>query len=114
MSVLAGIIRVLFLAAVDVIRWAAGHPLADVPLGLLGWVLYAHFKPYRECRWCRRGGPVGGSCLARLAGHKPKRRHRGRCWRCKGTKLTRRLGAYHAHKVKQSLGQALAERGFRR
>jgi hypothetical protein len=48
-------------------------------------------KPYRTCRWCK------------------KRRGR-RCWRCKGTKLTRRLGAYHVHKVKLSLIQAWDER----
>lgn len=110
MTVMILIFRAIFLALVTVIHWAAGHPAADIPLGLIGWGLYAHFKPYRTCRWCRPGGLIGGSSLIRLAGYKPKRRPNPRCWRCRGTRLTRRLGAYHAHKVKQSLGQAWAER----
>jgi hypothetical protein len=34
-----------------------------------------------------------------------------RCRRCKGAKLTRRLGAKHVHKVRLSLQQAWDERG---
>jgi hypothetical protein len=83
-----------------------------VAIALRGLVLV--FKPYRACRWCRPGGLLGGSLPARLAGHEPERRRRRgrRCWRCKGTRLTRRLGAFHAHKVRQSLQQAWDEREF--
>lgn len=60
-------------------------------LAVLGWGVFVLVSPYRACRWCRN--------------------RRGRsCWRCKGTKLTRRLGAYHVHKVKLSLIQAWEER----
>lgn len=62
-------------------------------LGVLGWGVFVHFNPYRTCRWCR-----------------DKKKGR-RCWRCKGTKMTRRLGAYRVHKVKLSLMQAWEERG---
>jgi hypothetical protein len=72
---------------------------------------FLHFKPYRECRWCRPGGLLGGALPARMAGFKPTRRRKRRCWRCKGSKLTRRWGAFHVHKVKLSLRQAWAERG---
>jgi hypothetical protein len=82
-------------------------------IALRGLVLV--FRPYRACRWCRPGGLLGGSVAGRLAGRlagrEPGRRRRGRrCWRCKGTRLTRRLGAFHAHKVRQSLRQAWDER----
>ena len=63
-------------------------------LGVLGWGLFVYFRPYRTCRWC-------------------KNRKRGRrCWRCKGTRMTRRLGAWHAHKVRDSLARAWQERGY--
>lgn len=67
---------------------------AVVLLGILGRGLFVLVSPYRECRWCR---------------DKPRRRG---CWRCKGMKVTRRLGAYHVHKVKLSLIQAWDERGW--
>ena len=66
---------------------------AVVLLAVLGRAVFVHFSPYRECRWC--------------AG----RRRGRRCWRCKGSKLTRRLGAKTVHKTKLSLQQAWAERG---
>lgn len=66
---------------------------------LLAWGVFVYLSPYRTCRWCRKDG-----LLVRLAG-------RGRCFRCRGTRLTRRLGAYHVHKVKLSLIQAWEERG---
>jgi hypothetical protein len=69
------------------------HLLAAGMLGILGWGIFVLISPYRTCRWCRR--KTGG---------------RPRCWRCKGTRLTRRLGAYHVHKVKLSLIQAWDER----
>jgi hypothetical protein len=48
--------------------------------------------------------------MARLAGHQPRRRRRRKqCWRCSGLQLTRRLGAYHMHKVKLSLIEAIEE-----
>lgn len=62
-------------------------------LGVLGWAVFVHFRPYRECRWCH--------AFARL---------RLRCWRCKGSRMTRRIGAKQVHKVKLSLRQAWEER----
>jgi hypothetical protein len=84
---------------------------AIVLLAILGRSVFVYFKPYRTCRWCRPGGLVGGSWPARLAGHQLKRRRKRRCWRCRGSRLTRRLGAWHAHKVKDSLVRAWEERG---
>jgi hypothetical protein len=86
-------------------------------LGLLfvaGRLVFAYFRPYRPCRWCRPGGLVDGSLPARLLDRKPRprrKRKRRRCWRCEGTKLTRRWGAWHSHKIKDSIAQAWAERG---
>jgi hypothetical protein len=54
--------------------------------------VFVYVSPYRVCRWC--------------AGRRIGRR----CWRCKGTKLTRRLGAKQVHKVGLSLRQAWEER----
>jgi hypothetical protein len=106
------IVRWAVLTVVTVLLWVTSHLVADIPLAILGLALFVFFKPYRTCRWCRRGGLIGGSALARLAGHEPERQPKGRCWRCKGRKLTRRLGAYHVHKVKVSLVQAWEEREF--
>jgi len=76
---------------IEVIASAA----ALVLLAILGRGLYVFIWPYRECRWCRN-----------------QHRRRGRrCWRCKGTRLTRRWGAWHAHKIKDSLVRAWQERG---
>ena len=85
---------------------------AVVLLVILGRAVLVFFSPYRECRWCRPGGLIGGSLPARIAGHEPgRRRRRGRsCWRCRRTKQTRRLGAKHVHKVRLSLLQAWEER----
>jgi hypothetical protein len=66
-----------------------------VLLAVLGWAVFAYLSPYRRCFWC----PV--FAWFRL-----------RCRRCKGQKLTRRLGAKHVHKVKLSLAQAWAERSW--
>lgn len=66
---------------------------AVVLLAVLGRAVFVYFRPYRKCRWCQ--------AFARL---------RLRCRRCKGTKLTRRLGAKHVHKVRLSLQQAWDER----
>jgi hypothetical protein len=79
--------------ALRVLWWLIAHPLAGVPLGIFGWAIFVLFSPYRTCRWCKR-----------------KKGGRPSCWRCKGTRLSRRLGAYHAHKVKLSLQQAWEER----
>lgn len=103
------VIRALIIAVVAVLRWAALHWLADIPLGTAGYALFVFLKPYRQCRWCRPGSLLGGSVLATLARHKPRPRKPRRCWRCKGHRLTRRLGAYHVHKVRQSLGLAFEE-----
>jgi uncharacterized membrane protein len=66
---------------------------AVVLLVVLGWSVFVFFSPYRKCRWCQ--------IFARI---------RMRCRRCKGTKLTGRLGAKHAHRVRLSLQQAWEER----
>ncbi len=85
--------------------------LAAVLVAIAGRGLFVLIWPYRPCRWCRPGGLLGGSLPARMAGGTPKRlRRRGRrCWRCKGSRLTRRLGARQAHKTKLSLQQAWRE-----
>lgn len=86
--------------------------VAAVVLAAVGLrVLFLYFKPYRPCRWCRPGGLLGGSAAARVAGHKPKGRKRRSCRKCKGKKVTRRWGAWHAHKARESLAQAWDERG---
>lgn len=83
---------------------------AVIMLAILSRAVFVYFSPYRQCRWCRPGGLLGGSLLARLAGHEPQPKRPGRCWRCKRTRLTRRLGAKQVHKVKLSLQQAWDER----
>lgn len=65
---------------------------AVILLAVLGRAVFVCFSPYRECRWC--------------AGRRVGRR----CWRCKGSKLTRRIGAKQVHKVRLALQQAWAER----
>ena len=71
--------------------------IAAVLIGVTAWSVFVLFSPYRTCRWCRN------------------RKKRGRsCWRCKGTRLTRRAGSRHIHKVKLSLRQAWEEREPRR
>ena len=63
-----------------------------VLLAVLGRAAFVYFSPYRACRWCRNRRP-------------------GRaCWRCKGTRMTRRLGARHMHRVRLALQQAWEER----
>jgi len=84
-------------------RWLLANPVAAVVLGIVAWLVFVLVKPYRTCRWCKKG-----TRLAKLIKKLPGRR---RCPRCKGQKLTRRLGAYHVHKVKLSLRQAWDERG---
>lgn len=67
---------------------------AVVLLAILGRAVFVYVRPYRACRWCE-----------------DRRRRRGRrCWRCKGTKHTRRLGAKTVHKVRLALLQAWEER----
>jgi hypothetical protein len=67
---------------------------AAVLLAVLGRAVFAYCRPWRECRWCQGNGRWLGR----------------RCWRCKGARRTRRLGARQAHKVKLSLLQAWEER----
>jgi len=66
---------------------------AVVLLVVLGWAVFVYLSPYRECRWCQAFASLGL-----------------RCCRCKGTKLSRRLGARLVHKVGLSLRQAWEER----
>jgi len=84
---------------------------ALVLLAVVARGVFAYIWPWRECRWCRPGGLIGGSLPAILAGRTPKRRRRRGCWRCKGRRETRRWGAWHVHKAKDSLARAWAERG---
>jgi len=82
---------------------------AVILLAVLGRAVFVYFRPWRECRWCRPGGLLGGSLLARASGHEPRPSRKRRCWRCKRTKLTRRAGGKQVHKVKLSLQQAWEE-----
>jgi hypothetical protein len=84
---------------------------AVVLLAVLARAVLVYFKPYRQCRWCRPGGLIGGSAAGRLAGRKPKRPGRRSCWRCKGSRFTRRLGAKQVHKTRLAAVEAWAERG---
>jgi len=65
---------------------------AVILLAVAGRAVFVYFSPYRTCWWCRGPG------------------RKGRCWRCKGTRLTRRLGARHVHKTRMSLRQGWEER----
>ena len=70
-----------------------------VAVGLLAIAargVFVFFVPYRPCRWCRPGGVPGW-------------RRRRQCWRCKELRLTRRWGAYHVHKLKLSVIEAIEE-----
>ncbi len=101
-------------AAIDVmlavLRWAITNPVAGVPLALAGRGAYVYLRPWRTCRWCRPGGLIGGAWLARELTDKPRRRRRPGCWRCNGRRLTRRAGAWHMHKIRDSLQRAREER----
>lgn len=66
---------------------------AVIGLAVAVWAVFVYFSPYRRCRWCHAFAAV-----------------RLRCKRCRGAKLTRRLGARHVHRVKLSLRQAWDER----
>lgn len=68
---------------------------ALIMLAILARAVFMYFSPDRECRWCRN----------RAIGV--------RCWRCKGTKRTWRLGARKVHHLKLALQQAWEERGSR-
>jgi len=65
-------------------------------LGVLGWSVFVLFSPYRDCRQCMSA----------------PRNSRRSCWRCHGTRETRRLGAGLVHKIRLAVAQAWAERGF--
>lgn len=66
---------------------------ALVLVAVTAWAVFVYFSPERDCRWCRK---FAGIHL--------------RCWRCKGTRRTWRLGARKVHELKLSLLQAWAER----
>ncbi len=87
------------------------HLLLYGLLALLGRVAFAYFSPYRTCRWCRPRRRIGARGAAPLPGPRPGRGRKRGCWRCRGRRLTRRLGAWHSHKVKDSIARAWAERG---
>jgi hypothetical protein len=61
--------------------------VAVILLAVAARGVYVYLRPYKECRWCRG------------------RRTGRRCWRCKGTKLTRRIGARRLHQVRLSAGR---------
>jgi hypothetical protein len=74
--------------------WAHTGVMARVLIVLLliiGRLAYVHTHEYRDCRWSRPG-------------------HHSGCWRCHGTGMTRRWGAWHTHKLALALRQAWAER----
>jgi hypothetical protein len=73
--------------------YLAAAVLLSALLGILGWAVFVYFSPYKVCGWCEG---------------KRKRR----CWRCKGTRRVRRIGAKRVHKTKLSLIQAWNEREF--
>jgi len=79
-------------------------------LAVLARAVFVYCSPYRGCRWCRPGGLYFGSALARIIGHKRRPRRKRRCWRCKGTRMTRRLGSKTVHKMKLAVQQAWEER----
>ena len=90
---------VMVVASVSgVTQWLLANPVAAAALGVVAWLLFLLVKPYGTCRWCKK---------RRNGKRWPCRR---RCWRCGNTRLARRLGAYHVHKVRQSLAQAWDER----
>jgi hypothetical protein len=66
---------------------------AFVLVAVVAWAVFVYASPERECRWC----PAFG-------------RLHLRCWRCRGTRCTWRLGARKVHELKLSLQQARAER----
>jgi hypothetical protein len=69
------------LAAAARLAVAAGGVLHLIALGLLAVLArlaLVHFCPYRPCRWCRPGGLIGGSLIARLAAPRTPRRRRRR------------------------------------
>lgn len=79
-------------------------------LVILARAVFVYLCPYRECRWCRPGGLIGGSLPARIGGHEPRPRRKRGCWRCHGSRQTRRLGARQVHKARLALRQAWDER----
>jgi len=92
-----------------------GHVLDALAIGLTAVLLRGVFLlvwPYRPCRWCRPGGPVGGSWPSHLLDRERERKGRVACWRCRGSRITRRLGAGTAHRVKLVLTEAWQEREF--
>lgn len=91
-----------------------GFEIAGVILLLIvGRAIYVYLSPFRECRVCRKRGLIAGSILGRALALPALPRLKRRCWRCKGSKLTRRLGAQQMHKIRLSVRQAIAERAAR-
>lgn len=115
MLVMISVTRALLLGAAVTVLWLIRHPVVAVIAALAARALYAWIRPYRTCRWCRPGGLIGGSWIIRQAGYRPRRKPgSSRCWRCRNHRLTRRLGAYHVHKLRLSLVQAWAEQKIQR
>lgn len=83
------------------VQWLIANPVIAGLAAAIAWLTFAYVSPYRTCRWCRKREWRGGKRW-------PCRR---RCWRCKGTRETRRFLAYRVHKIKDSLGRAWDERG---
>lgn len=81
--------------------WLAAHPAAGIPVVIVAYAAFLAAKPYRECRWCKHGRLRDWTFRG------------GRCWRCRGTRLNRRLGAWHVHKVLLSVRQAIEEWRYR-
>lgn len=83
MTIVLDLLGWLLGALLAVVALLVRNPWAVPPAAVVARVAFVLFKPYRRCRWCRN------------------RQVRGRrCWRCKGTRQVRRLGAGTVHRVK--------------
>jgi hypothetical protein len=59
---------------------------------VVGYAIWAYNHPWRDCPRCK------GSGRNRLS----TKRRRGKCWRCKGTREVRTLGARMLHRAVRS------------
>jgi len=94
------VLRFALVHGFHVTMWLMHDPLAGVPVSVAAWVVFVHFKPYKKCPWCKTPGR--------------RKWFKGQCRWCSGSKLRRRVGAKHVHKVKLALQQQWAERTWPR
>jgi hypothetical protein len=69
-----------------------GHLILAAAATAVVYAVWAYFHPFRDCPRCK------GSGRNRLS----TKRRRGRCWRCKGTREIRTLGARMLHRAVRS------------